>query len=82
MWPGADKCYNRMQNILHQMAQRGHAKICRQRCKGLARPQHCHVSQEMNDAIAMLGRFQEEPIKAFIMVMRDRGYDPDLDWRA
>ena len=76
-----DKCYARMRNILDQMAKRGHVTVCRKKCWGLARPQHCHASQEMEHAINLLNSFQEEPIKAFIMVMADQGYDPDLDWR-
>ncbi len=78
-WPGANKCWTRVQNILHQMARNGHVELCSHSCSAKRRStkQHCHVSQELRDAVDMLGRFDEEEIKYFLLIMKDRGYCPD-----
>lgn len=68
-WNGADVCYNRARQVMDHMAKNGHVTICKQSCSGTRRrPEpHCHVSQELRDAVTMLDRGDEESIKSFVL---------------
>jgi hypothetical protein len=66
--------WDRVQSVCHQMAEKGHSKVCMKKCPGVSKV-HCHVSPELADACALLGRYYEEEMKAFLLQKMDEGYD-------
>lgn len=56
--------WTRANKVAHHMAQNGYTTICRKRCPG-TKGQHVHVHDELQDVVAMLGRGNEEELKAF-----------------